>query len=297
MAYNEPKQVGEDADAAEELFNTLFSEEADDSEEADTSEEASEEEEVDTSEDEEEEQKEEDTYARRYQSLKGKYDKEVPRLQKEIEELRKQMQPPEKDDQQDLAAKLDEYREAVGDETVDIIQNIVNMKTGEATKPLEEKVNSIEETSLNAKREAFSTQLSEKAKGDWEPLLNGDDDKFLEFLEQSDPNGLYTYGDILEQANKSWNADKMAKVVNLYLDGKEEVSKKQKEVSKSAEDALVAPNRKGHSPAPKGSEPRIWTENQVKQFEADDRNGKYTKEESDALWNDLLMAPSEGRMR
>ena len=300
-----PKQVEEAATEAEEYLELLNNPEAD--EETDTEEASSE---VDTEEEVEEVEKpevdESELYKNKYLTLKGKYDAEVPTLHSELKELKENIfgkieelssKQNEVQTEVDTEPELDAFREEFGDDLVDFMEKRFARKdeiaesTKEALKPVEEKLSSVEDSQVNAAKDEFATYLNDNVNGDWNTAAS--DPAFVEFLDSPDPSGLYTYGELMALYNENWNHEKMAKVFNLYYGDTEEVKPK----SSPEKEAMVAPSRKTKQNIPESNDKPIWTEESIKQFEKDDRAGKYSAEESTEKWNDLLSALGENRIK
>ena len=246
----------------------------------------------------------------RYLSLKGKYDAEVPRLQHELRDLKQSVveklaaisenpvtkQASSEPAPDDIITRLrDEYGEDFIDGIIALNEQIADKKIKSSIATVQEKVTSVEETQLKVAQEEFKKYLDDKTDTAWRPLWEGKDPKFLEFLQQPDPSGLYTYGALVQLYNDSWEADKLATVINTYLGTTATKAKPAKENPSKA--AMVAPSRSAVHVAPEASEKTIWTRDAIKEFERADRQGKFTAEESKSMWNDLMLAPSEGRIR
>jgi hypothetical protein len=320
-----PRQVQEQADLAEEFMSTLYkTEDTDENTDAEASsdgadeegqetEGSAEEEEIletaDQGEQEEEQDEEEDSYKSRYETLQGKYNAEVPKLNRELAKLKEEIferlgdpekqveQPPAKaDDTAEFEAELEGYREQFGDDLLNVIEKLSERKAkhllGESLSPVSQKVDSVESAQIQSAQAAFTEDLSDKVDGDWEPLWKGEDQQFIDFLDQKEPNGFFTYREVVQKANDSWDAEAMSKVFNTYLASQAPPEKKV--VEPTPQD--VAPERKAVQGEPDSGEGRIWTQADISEFQTKDRQGKYSDEESQALWADFLKAPSEGRI-
>ena len=313
-----PKQVEDAANEAEEYIKSLN--EAEESE-TDTEEASSTEDETSETEDQheeetstEEEEAKEDFEAK-YNTLQGKYNAEVPRLHEELKELKasvfekleglieeKDTEPQEQEKEVEKNPLLDAFREEYGDDLMKYLDAYFESKlpnvtdqVSDAVKPVEEKVSSLEESQIEAAQIEFAEALDNSVNGEWREAWAGNDPKFTEFLEQTDPSGLYTNAELADLYSKNWDAEKLSKLMNMYYGEPE--SPKEQEESKEKE-ALVAPSKKSTVTKPIDSgDKKIWTPESIKQFEKDDRRGKYTPDESKALWEDLLSAPSENRIR
>lgn len=312
-----PSQVEEAASMAEKLFEQMNRSATEEQSETDskeveeeTSEETSdepeedleEEEEVDEPEVEEEEEidpKELKKWRDRYLTLKGKYNAEVPRLASQLKELQEQLIKPSvkesvKDDV-DPEEDEDSFESVYGIEFVENIRKLINQTVKQEIQPVTDKVDLVETTQRNDAAESFKSYLDENAEG-WRDLWEGKDKGFQKYLKQPDPSGLYTNGELLELYNKAWDADKMVKLFKLYKN--ETVpNTKQKESLTRDKEAMIAPSRSKTTPEPTSKEKTIWTATSMKEFEQADRLGKYSDEESQAKWADLLAAANEGRIR
>ena len=333
-----PKQVQEQADLAEEFMATLYGKDEEDTDkneaEKDEELEENESEEKDAADDQDDdldtddlgaqddEDDEEDTYRKRYETLQGKYNAEVPKLNQELRKLKddifqrlgdlnKATEQPEADEEADDTAKFEEelegYREQFGDELLTLIEKLTERKAksllGESLSPVSQKVDSVESAQIQSAQAAFVDDLSSRVDGEWEPLWKGEDQGFIDFLDQKEPNGFFTYREVAKKANDSWDADTLSKVFNTYLASLNQKSEpntpkssSREKVNEKAQQERVAPNRKKVAQVPAENEARIWTQADIKEFQEKDRKGKYSKEESEALWHDFLRAPSEGRI-
>jgi hypothetical protein len=262
---------------------------------------------------------EEDKYRDRYMSLKGKYDAEVPRLAKELRDLREKLEqrPTEQAPPQEnpLNARIEKLRNEYGDEFIEDWKALIQSEVQTAIEPIKTKAQTVEETQDELSKREFIQKVTQNAPEGWENLwdtyvsvsngLPAVEPKFAEFLDKKDPNGFYTYREILEQANTNWDAVKMAKVYSIFNETTKVAAPAAPQTPLvpptppvvPSREALVAPSRSSSQPTPSPDDTRIWTNDQIKQFQVDDRNGKYSKEESEALWNDLMLAPSQGRIR
>lgn len=293
-----PRQVEEAAELAEQLMNQMNEEPAPQEEgtvKDDTPQE-------DAPHDDVEELKK---YKDRYLSLKGKYDAEVPRLHSELKEFKQsvfekfnnlEVKPQEQPEPQ-VDETIQKFREEYGDDLYDAIRHIlkseVNPLLTQAVKPVQDQVASVLDAQTTADQAEFAKYLDLQVKGDWRSLWKGDDPDFTEFMDQPDPSGLYTYGELANAYNDKWNGEKLAKIFNLYL---EPLKPKQNNPS-PAQDAMIAPSRSTVHSTPSAENKTIWTQESIREFEKADRAGKYTSEESAAQWQDLLSAVAENRIR
>ncbi len=314
-----PKQVEAAAELAEEYIKGLNAEEDNseagkevDTDESEETEEEIEEETEESADDETntegEEQEEKNIFEEKYRVLQGKYDKEVPRLHNELKELKEKIferigdlsKKPEVEEAPITDAKLEAFKEEYGEDLINYLDSYFESKmkpaieaqTKESIDPVQQKVASLEDSQIETAKTEFASFLDENVNGNWREA--GEDPKFIAFLETEDPSGFNTYGELLDKFNNSWDEKRMAKVFNAYYGEKTEVVPERK--PSPDKDAIVAPSRKTQAQAPKDDGKIMWTPESIKQFERDDRSGKYNAEESQKLWDDLLAAPSENRI-
>lgn len=328
-----PKQVEEQAALAEEFMATLKGSQTeedtslteeddaagpDDTEGGGREEEGSAEEEdeletADQNDTEDEEDPEESSFRRRYETLQGKYNAEVPRLNQELRELKdrifeklgdvtKKVDQPseEKEDTDDgFAEELAEARERFGDDLLDFVEKMTERKAkqllGESLTPVSQKVDSVESAQIQSAQAAFKQDLSSRVDGDWESLWSGDEG-FRAFLATKEPNGFFTYGEVAKRANDNWDADVLSKIFNTYLQHQRPTEKVSSQVKERTKQERVTPRRNKVATEPEGNEARIWTQADIRQFQEDDRRGKIPQDQSKVLWDDLLRAPAENRI-
>jgi len=313
-----PKQATEAADLAVKLHEQMYSQGSDEDE--DPQDETNEDElENDESEGDEEEVDEDNIphdddleelrkFKSRYLSLQGKYNAEVPRLQSELRDLKTSVfeklstiaENPaqtrkEETQENDVIARL---KEEYGDDFIDSVKALAEQIADEKIKasltPVQEKMTSVEDTQIKVAQEKFKEYLDTTVKGEWRTAWDGKDPKFLEFLTQSDPSGLYTYGDLVQLYVENWESEKLSNVLNKYYESK---PVKKEKIPNPDREAMVAPSRQNAHVAPDVTDKEIWTKDSIKEFQRLDRQGKFSPEESLNKWNDLLAAANEGRIR
>lgn len=272
-------------------------------------------------------------YKQRYDSLKGKYDVEVPRLHTDLRELKervfktleekfaaplepevkpKETPAPAAANEETIARLRDEFGDTLVNGLLEIIKGETEPLKQTATKVVNS-VESIEERQAQTAQTEFMSTLDQTVKGDWKSLWeerNAGEGKFAEFLASPDPSGLYTMGDLVSLYNQNWDSEKLAKVFNMYLETQESADPqteakqvpaqptKAQLAAQAARDALIAPSRQNTpSETPPKEEKRIWTQATINEFKTSDRKGAFSAEDSKALWDDLLLAMSEGRIK
>lgn len=315
-----PTQVDEAAELANKLHERLFSDSQEvDEEEADTEEEDSNQDDDNDSADDDgdseydvpqdDELEDLRKFKARYLSLKGKYDAEVPRLHSELKEFKqnvfdrlesmttkqKEQVPTEPDD-------IAKFKEEYGEDFVENLRKFIRLESkselADSINSVQQQVSSVEETQIKVAQENFKNYIDSQVKGNWRTAWEGKDPKFLEFLQKPDPSGLYTYGDLVQAYNDAWDADKLSKVFNAYYGEPAPTPEpKPKREPNPAQQAMVAPSRNNVHTAPDSKDKTVWTQDSIKEFQRLDRQGKYDSDTSKAMWEDLLSAANEGRIR
>jgi len=321
-----PKQIEEAAEMAEELMAEINPEEKQDTDkkpeegqavEPETPEEP---EEPETPEEPEEPEEPEDpetpaaeeSWEQKYKTLKGKYDSEVPRFRTELEQFKAQVferlgqekEPEKPEEAPEIPEAAQKFLEEYGDDYAEGLKAYTEYITQQVLKenlqPVTERINKSEESQVRAAQAQFADYLDDKVQGDWRSLWSGENQEFEEFLKQPDPSGLYTNEDLVRLYNDNWDADRLAVLFNGFFgaDPSKVAEANQPKPKKPVETARVAPKRRSaEEPKKSSSDARIWTKESIAEFQEKDRRGEFEQEESDRLWNDLLMAPSENRIR
>ena len=222
-----PKSVDETAELAEELHRKLFPDNQQEENQDEEQESANEDVETDNEIPHDDDVEELRKFKSKYLTLQGKYDAEVPRLHNELRELKQNIferleekrVPQQEEPEHDKFAK---FKEEYGEELFEAMREIARLESGEQVKetikPMSEHLNSVEETQIKAAQNNFMNYLDSQVTGDWRKLWSGEDAMFMDFLQTSDPSGLYTYGDLVQLYNDNWDADKLTKVFNTYFD-------------------------------------------------------------------------------
>jgi len=337
-----PKQVQDNADAAEEFMGKLgASEHSEDPEEVEeVAEEVEEEpEEEDPAADEPEEVLEtedpepdpdEESYRKRYETLQGKYNAEVPRLHQEIREFKEKVfkqfgdlqaekeTPKEEPTPDEYETVYAELSEEFDEDILRAMDRLTEAKfkrfQGQQLAPIQERLETSETEKFEVAQSNFMDEIdqgmAEGWEGDWRDLWSGKDPEFLKFLDTKHPSGMFTYREVANLANQRWDSERIVMVFNEYLnqsgqvqaaaDPDPEPNEEQKTEKKKdpSEEARIQPRRKQPAtPEPEGDEPIIWTKESMAEFQRKDQQGKIPQEESQKLWDDLLRAPAENRMR
>lgn len=230
-----PKAVQRQAEAAEAAYKARYEEqqetdealqEAGDEQETEQQVEAQEAEPVETA---QQPEPVRDDWQNKYESLRGKYDAEVPRMAYQLREAKRQMdelkaelealksQPAAPEAIPQIDEYADRLREDYGDDFVQSVQamarKIVADEMGSKVQPLMSEVTQIRQQDAQSKSERFWSDLDSKV-SDWESL--NADPKFLAWLGEYDPVAGMTRDDALKEAQRTLNSQRAAAIFQAF---------------------------------------------------------------------------------
>ena len=257
----------------------------------------------------------EETWERKYLTLKGMYDAEVPRLHADMREMKAQMQQlmAEKAEAEAKAARqpepqkpliTEQDREAFGPDLIDLIERAAESKLSaygqrEAElvaeiKKLKTELGSVSERQVVSDKDRFLMGLSQQVP-DWEPLNT--DPGFLEWLQQVDPVYGVPRQAALTSAYDVLDVSRVAKIFNTY---KQTIAPPtQVETPKPNLQRQVAPTRsRSTTPPPAATaNQRIYSQQEIAQFYEDWRRGFLDNDEAARMEKEINAAVSQGRIR
>jgi hypothetical protein len=254
---------------------------------------------------------EEETYQRRYDSLKGKFNKmtaEFAEMKNYMATLTAQAQnEPEPEDEDSVLKQqiLDRLNEDYPEELIENLRALQRLEAKEIARqyiqPVKQQAESLEEMNYAQAQSEFVEYLNAKSTK-WSEvwstaveMANGEepsDPRIAAFLNAPDPNGLgYTNLELLQTYEDRWDADRFLALVGLY----ENAQTPQR--SNYNRDAQIAPSRVKTQPIPQSQEKRTWTMAEFNQFTKDAHNDKYDPDTKAQLWLEFQTALAEGRIR
>jgi hypothetical protein len=256
----------------------------------------------------------EETWERKYLTLKGMYDAEVPRLHAQMRELNGQVQSliaenatakAQQPAAQTATAKTlitEQDKEAFGSDLLDLIDRASEQKVAEfrshnaqlvdEIRELKGKLGNVSERQVVSDKDQFLAKLSAQVPN-WETLNT--DQGFLNWLAEVDPVYGLPRQVALTNAYESLDASRTAVIFNQYQ-GK--VAPTQQKPSQQLQ-SQVAPTRSRSSPAPAtsaGDKP-IYTQDQIANFYNEWIKGHIDPAEAERIEKDINAAYSEGRIR
>ena len=256
---------------------------------------------------------EEDTYRRRYEVLRGKYDAETPRLYAQLRETTEQLQhafseieklktatPPKQE-----ATSKDSDAETFGEDLVEVVDRRASAKAQALVakemadvrayiKQLEAKVGNVGEQVAVSAQDRFLNQLG-KVVPDYEAV--NQDPKFLEWLSVVDPTFGFNRQASLDNAVQTLNAQQAADIFSAYkmLTGKQVNQQQKQQVRQELERQVAPQSTKASASVQPGA--RVWSVSEYEQA-LDPRNiGTMGRVRADELYADAEAAYAEGRVR
>lgn len=273
----------------------------------------------------------------KFRVLQGKYNAEVPRLQKanagldesnrelkqrllNLEGMVASMQAVKDAPAEPATPKTptisDEEREQFGDDLIDLIQRVsLNATLPEIEshlKPLEGRVKQVDErvastqtTVAESKRQQVFDRLA-AAVPNWE--RQNEDDNFLNWLDEQEGLTGRPRAYFLTEAMKANDADTVIAYFTSFQSENAAATPAEPAPEKKPEpqvklDELTAPGtpQTGTASAPDESGKRVWTRADIAQFYADRnefvKKGKPIPKEMKAMEKDIFSAQAEGRVR
>lgn len=256
----------------------------------------------------------EETWERKYLTLKGMYDAEVPRLHAQMRELNGQVQSliaenatakAQQSVAQPTSAKTlitEQDKEAFGSDLLDLIDRASEQKVAEfrshnsqlmdEIRELKGKLGNVSERQVVSDKDRFLAKLEAQVPN-WETL--NVDQGFLAWLAEVDPIYGLPRQVALSNAYESFDADRTATIFKQYQNT---LAPTQQRPSQQLQ-SQVAPTRSRASSAPAtsaGDKP-IYSQEQIANFYNEWIKGHIDPAEAERIEKDINAAYSEGRIR
>ena len=257
----------------------------------------------------------EETWERKYLTLKGMYDAEVPRLHAQMREMNQQVQTliaeaatakaqqpkPEPVTAKPLITEQD--KEAFGSDLLDLIDRATEQKLAgnrdlEAQlraeiNELKGKLGNVTERQVVSDKDRYEASLSAQVP-DWEAM--NVDQGFLTWLAEVDPVYGMPRQYALTNAYESLDANRTATIFKQY---KATLAPSPRPQVNRELQRQVAPTRSHTSPAPTTStaDKRVYSTQDIDSFYAEWRRGMIDEAEAVQIERDIHAAINEGRIR
>jgi hypothetical protein len=257
----------------------------------------------------------EETWERKYLTLKGMYDAEVPRLHSQMRELNQQVQTliaeaavakSQQPKQDAVTAKpliTEQDKEAFGSDLLDLIDRATEQKLAgnrdlEAQlraeiNELKSKLGNVTERQGVSDKDRYEAALGAQVP-DWEAM--NIDQGFLTWLAEVDPVYGMPRQYALTNAYESLDANRTATIFKQY---KATIAPTPRPQANRELQRQVAPTRSHTSPAPTTStaDKRVYTTSDIDSFYAEWRRGMIDEAEAVQIERDIHAAINEGRIR
>ena len=270
----------------------------------------------------------EDVLLQKYRTLQGMYNAEVPRLHSQNKELAQRLQHMEQ-----LIASFSEQKkqpqpanveveklvteadvEEYGD-SIDVMRKVTREELGSVASRIAQLENTLSQLQSSivpqvqavAQRQAASTEQAfwsnlTTSVPNWREV--NEDKAFQSWLLEVDPLTGITRQTYLEDAQRSLDVGRVARFFHTWLEnnGRAYVAQPQASSSSRSSSELekqVAPGKSKNSGAPKANAGRVYTPEDIQNFFADVRKGKYKGRESerDKIERDIFAAQRENRIQ
>lgn len=247
----------------------------------------------------------------RFSVLKGKYDAEVPSLQRQVTELTRQLQEAKQaapaasapQRAQDAIADLSkEELEQFGPELIAVIQRIASKAAAPATsadaaelETLRQEVGQFRDERQQDATARFWTDL-EQAVPNYRQINS--DEQFHTWLGEIDPFSGVTRQQLLISAQKELSAHRVAALFKAYTQTNPAAAKPAGAQPPQIPPEQVQPatSRVGAETLQPASQQRTWSSADISQFYKDKAAGKYSQADAAALEADIFAAQSQGRI-
>lgn len=261
----------------------------------------------------------EETWERKYATLKGMYDAEVPRLYQQMREITTQVQSlvaenaqlkvqpqrvPEPVRQTPLITEKD--TEAFGPDLLDVMGRMVEEKTiGIRTElatvkaeneQLKGRLGNVSERQVVSNKDLFEIGLTSRVP-DWRTLNT--DQGFLAWLQEVDEVYGIPRQVSLTSAYERFDADRVGAIFNAYKKQLAPAPNTPPKPTNAQElQRQIAPTRTRNAPTPVDTSAKpIWTQNQITKFYEDWRRGLVSNEDAARTEIEIHAAINEGRIR
>ncbi|GEK46549.1 hypothetical protein HPA02_08320 [Bisbaumannia pacifica] len=240
----------------------------------------------------------------RFQVIQGKYNREIPALRQENDELKQQaadkdrriaeleQQAPTADGSGLSDEQIAQFRTTFGEDLVDFVERMVTQRapapqadTGN-TRELQERLERLESEKQEDAQARFWVNLEQAVPTFRE--VNADP-KFHQFLAQFDPQTGKQRQQTLSEAQQALDAKGVADIFRAYLNQAAPAPRP------TVPEEQVEPRTTRATEAPQGK--KLWTRADINQFYRDKTAGRYGAEEAERLEADIFAAQREGRVR
>lgn len=241
----------------------------------------------------------------RFKVLQGKFDKELPALRQENEELKRkaaesedrvkelESQSPAGDNSGVSDEQLSQFKEAFGEDLVTFVEQMIHQKApaqqggnAQQSREMQERLDRLESEKNQDAQARFWMELEQAVPNFRE--INADP-AFHQFLASYDPQSGAQRQQTLTEAQQRMDPKGVADIFRLHLSQAGQAERR------AIPDEQVEPRTTRVTDAPQGK--HQWTRGEIGQFYRDKNSGRYSAEEAERLEADIFAAQTEGRVR
>jgi len=260
----------------------------------------------------------EETWQRRYSTLQGMFNAEVPRLNAQVKELQQQLQAvlaqqqsAPKQVEQPASKKLvtEQDVEAYGGELIDLMrrqasevfqaertqfqQDLAALQAENAE--LRKQLTGVAEKQGVTDRRAYFVELS-KLVPDYETI--NVDQAFMDWLAEVDPVSGLTRQTFLNSAFEHVDPVRTASVFNAWKQVAGKVQQPKQQAAQELQRQVAPGTSRASTPTtqPTGAE-KIWSMAEIERFYVDVSKGKYARDEATRIEAEIDAAVAAGRLR
>ena len=258
----------------------------------------------------------EETWQRRYKTLQGKFNAEVPRLSSQVQDLTRQLA--DAQSKIDALAKKSEPKapakslvtdkdiEAFGGDLVDLVKRQAQetaeqlaeerlSRLAEENDILRKQLTGVAERQVSNDREVYFAKLGTKVP-DYEEL--NVDEGFIAWLEEADPLSGQARQEYLNSAFKGFDVERTAQLFNAYKATVAPSAPPAKTINRDLQRQVTPSTSKVTGPTEPQQDTRIWKQSEIAEFYADITKGKYKGEaaEQARIEAQIDQAVAEGRV-
>lgn len=267
-----------------------------------------------------------DIWKRRYDSLQGKYNSEVPRLHDSVKELQRQLeaavdkieelkqtatqqQKPNEGSTQMIPGITDDDIEAFGPDMIDIINRASRAVAQEATDKLNARLESLQHENERLKGEVSEVTRTQKTTADgalferlgqavpnWRTI--NDDPLFHDWLSEADPFSGIQRQEILINAQKAGDVGRLVNIFNSFLATLPQPKAQSAPNPAVTQQVQPARNRASSPTRHASDDKKVWSTGEIQEFYTDISKGKYVGKETERsnIEKQIDLAVSQGRV-
>lgn len=257
-----------------------------------------------------------ETWQKRYSTLQGMFNAEVPRLHSQVKELQQQLQSVVSQQSQQKAAPQEQQAklvtekdvEAYGGELIDLMRRQASevfqaersqfqadlAKLQAENAELRQQLGGVAEKQGVTDRRAYFAELA-KAVPDYETI--NVDPAFIAWLSETDPISGLLRQTFLNAAFEQFDPTRTAALFNGWKQTAGKAPQPRQQAAQELERQVAPGTSRATTPAQQTNGERVWSMRDIEQFYTDVSKGKYAREEAARIEAEIDAAVAVGRLR